>query len=85
MHHLEQCITSENVGQIVLRGQNFLGDAPPKFWTSVERHGEALLNSDEFLQLRKDAVQALVQRELYAEEKLVYDKAVAWAKAECDR
>ena len=30
MRHLEGCISSENVGQIVLAGQNFLDDAPPK-------------------------------------------------------
>ncbi|KAH7713672.1 BTB/POZ domain-containing protein 6-A [Aphelenchoides avenae] len=83
MNHLEEGITSESVGQIVLAGQNFLDDAPPK--DSVEAHGEALLQSDEFLQLRKDTVQALIQRELPVEEKLIYDKAVAWAKAECAR
>lgn len=52
---------------------------------SVESHGEALLKSEEFLHLRKDTLIALVQRELHVEEKLVYDKAVAWAKAECER
>lgn len=56
-----------------------------RFRDSVEAHGEALLQSDEFLQLRKDTVQALIQRELPVEEKLIYDKAVAWAKAECAR
>ncbi|KAH7713671.1 BTB/POZ domain-containing protein 6 [Aphelenchoides avenae] len=85
MNHLEKCITSENVGQLVLTGQDFLDDAPPKFWKSAERHGEALLKSEEFLQLRKDAVQALVLRELEVEENVVYDKAVAWATAECAR
>ncbi|KAH7693416.1 BTB/POZ domain-containing protein 6-A [Aphelenchoides avenae] len=85
MKHLEGCVAYETVGEIVLAAQNFLDDASPEFWESVERHGDALLNSDEFLQLRKDTVLALVQRELYAEEKLIYDKVVAWAKAECAR
>ncbi|KAH7710091.1 BTB domain containing protein [Aphelenchoides avenae] len=85
MNHLEGCITFENVGQIVLDAQNFLGDAPPKFWESVEAHGEDLLTSNEFLLLQKDTVKKLVQRELDAEEKLIYDKVVAWAKAECAR
>ncbi|KAH7706284.1 BTB/POZ domain-containing protein 6-A [Aphelenchoides avenae] len=85
MNHLERCVTSENVGQIVLNGQNYLEDAPPKFWKSVEVYGEALLMSEEFLQLRKDTVKALVQRELEVDEKLVYDKTVAWAAAECAR
>ncbi|KAH7702709.1 BTB (POZ) domain containing 6 [Aphelenchoides avenae] len=85
MNHLERCITSENVGQIVHAGQYFLDDAPPKFWQSVERHGEALLKSDKFPQLRSGTVQVLVQRELEAEESLVYERVVAWAKAECAR
>ncbi|KAH7710079.1 BTB/POZ domain-containing protein 6-A, partial [Aphelenchoides avenae] len=85
MNHLEGCITAENVGQIVLDGQDFLDDAPPKFWKRVESHGEAILKSEEFLQLRNDAVQALVQHELEVEEKFLYDKAVDWAKAECSR
>ncbi|KAH7703199.1 BTB/POZ domain-containing protein 3-like protein [Aphelenchoides avenae] len=84
MNHLEKCITSEN-GQVVLAGQNFLEDAPPKFWQSVERHGEALLKSAEFPQLRSGTVQLLVQRELEAEESLVYEWVLAWAKAECAR
>ncbi|KAH7713674.1 BTB/POZ domain containing protein [Aphelenchoides avenae] len=85
MNHLERCITSENVGQIVLAGQNFLDDAPQKFWESVESNGEALLQSEEFLQLRKDTVHALVRRGLEVEETFLYDKAVAWAKTECAR
>ncbi|KAH7698919.1 BTB/POZ domain-containing protein 3-like protein [Aphelenchoides avenae] len=85
LNHLEGCITSANVGQLMLSGQDFLEDAPPKFWKRVETHGEALLKSEGFLQLRKDTVKALVQRELEADEKLVYDKAVAWAAAECAR
>ncbi|KAH7710086.1 BTB/POZ domain-containing protein 3 [Aphelenchoides avenae] len=85
MNHLEKGITSGNVGQLVLSGQDFLEDAPPKFWESVEILAEALLKSDGFLQLRKDAVQALVQRELDAEEKFIYDMVVAWAKADCSR
>ncbi|KAH7719534.1 BTB/POZ domain-containing protein 6-A [Aphelenchoides avenae] len=85
LNYVEESITSENVGQILLNGQNFLDDAPLRFWESVECHGEALLKSDEFLQLRKDTVQALLQREPEAEESLVYEKAVAWAKAECSR
>ncbi|KAH7703715.1 BTB/POZ domain-containing protein 3-like protein [Aphelenchoides avenae] len=85
MSHLEGCITSENVGQLVLSGQDFLEDAPPKFWESVESNGEALLQSEEFLQLRKDTVHVLVQRELEVEETLLYDKAVASATAECAR
>lgn len=28
MNYVEECITSENVGQIVLSGHNFLDDAP---------------------------------------------------------
>ncbi|KAH7697080.1 hypothetical protein AAVH_35839, partial [Aphelenchoides avenae] len=55
------------------------------FWESIEAHSEALLQSDQFLQLRKDAVSTLLQRGLEFEEKLIYDKAVAWAKAECAR
>ncbi|KAH7692951.1 BTB/POZ domain-containing protein 3-like isoform 1, partial [Aphelenchoides avenae] len=85
LNHLEGCITSENVGQLVLSGQDFLDDAPPKFWKRVETHGEALLKSKEFLQLRKDTVKALAQRELEVDEKLIYDSAVAWAAAECAR
>ncbi|KAH7706279.1 topoisomerase TOP1-interacting protein BTBD1 [Aphelenchoides avenae] len=30
LNHLEGCITSYNVGQIVLAGQDFFDDAPPK-------------------------------------------------------
>ncbi|KAH7693096.1 hypothetical protein AAVH_39874, partial [Aphelenchoides avenae] len=85
LNHLEGCITSENVGELVLSGQDFLEDAPPKFWESLESHGEALLKSEELLQLRKDTVMALVQRELEVEETFIYDKAVAWAAAECTR
>ncbi|KAH7710083.1 BTB/POZ domain-containing protein 3-like protein [Aphelenchoides avenae] len=85
MKHLEGSITSENVGQIVLNAQSFVNDALPKFWESVEVHGEALLKSDEFPQLRKDTVQSLVQRKLEAAESLVYESALTWAKAECAR
>ncbi|KAH7710080.1 BTB/POZ domain-containing protein 3-like protein [Aphelenchoides avenae] len=85
LNYLERCISSYNVGQIMLNGQNFLEDSPPKFWKSVESHGEALLKSEDFLQLHKNTVQALLQRELEVEEKFIYDKAVAWAKAECAR
>ncbi|KAH7694653.1 btb/poz domain containing protein, partial [Aphelenchoides avenae] len=85
MDHLEGCITSENVGRFVLDSQNFLDDAPPKFRESFEAHAEDLLNSNEFLLLQKDTVKALVQRELDADEKLIYDKVVAWAAAECAR
>ncbi|KAH7713668.1 BTB/POZ domain-containing protein 6-A [Aphelenchoides avenae] len=85
MKHLEGCVTSENVGQIVLDGQNYLDDAPPKFWESVESHADVLLASDEFRQLRKHAVEALAQRDLEVEETFIYDNVVAWAKAECAR
>ncbi|KAH7709264.1 BTB/POZ domain-containing protein 3 [Aphelenchoides avenae] len=85
MSFLQRSMTFENVGHIVLAGQNFLDDAPPGFWESLEARGEELLNSDEFLLLRKDTVQTLVRRQLDAEESLIYEKAVAWATAECNR
>lgn len=56
-----------------------------RFWQSVVKFGEALLESNEFLQLRKDTVHALVQLELPVEEKFIYDRVVAWAAAECAR
>ncbi|KAH7705981.1 BTB/POZ domain-containing protein 3-like protein [Aphelenchoides avenae] len=85
MGHLEEGITAENVGQVIYRGQNFLDDAPTKFWESVESHGDALLSSKEFLHLHKATVAALLHRNLEVDETSVYSKAVAWAKAQCAR
>ncbi|KAH7699318.1 BTB/POZ domain-containing protein 3-like isoform 2, partial [Aphelenchoides avenae] len=83
LRHLEESLTAENVGLVIYQGQDLLDDAP--FWQAVERHGEALLNSAEFLLLRKDTVVALLQRGLEVEENILYDKVVAWAKDKCAR
>lgn len=56
-----------------------------RFWEGVERNAEALLNSAEFTQLRQDTLVVLLRRSLEAEERLIYDKVVAWSEAECER
>ncbi|KAH7703102.1 BTB/POZ domain-containing protein 3 [Aphelenchoides avenae] len=85
MSYLESRIKPDNVGQIILHGQDYLEDAPDRFWEGVERNAESLLQSSEFTLLRQDTLAVLLRRSLEADELLIYDKVVAWSEAECVR
>ncbi|KAH7698562.1 BTB/POZ domain-containing protein 3-like isoform 1 [Aphelenchoides avenae] len=85
MEHLASTIDASNVARLVLYGQNYIGDALPKFWEAVQSYAQALLESNEFLLLQKATIMDLLQCNLQAEETLIFSRVSAWGEAECTR
>lgn len=61
-------------------------DFADQFWDIVDNFAEEILRSDEFLSLDKESVRVIVQRgQLSVNERLVYERLVAWAEEERKR
>lgn len=85
LHFLQSSVNESNVAQLVLHGQNYLDDAPETFWSCIEDHARPLVESEEFLVLKKPAVAAILHRNLDVDETAIFKRVVAWGKAECER
>lgn len=55
------------------------------FWSRVEEYARPLVESEEFLLLKKATVVDLLQRNLEVAETTIFKRVVAWGEAECER
>ncbi|KAH7713730.1 BTB/POZ domain-containing protein 1 [Aphelenchoides avenae] len=54
------------------------------FWSRVEEYARPLVESEEFLLLKKATVVDLLQRNLEVAETTIFKRVVAWGEAECE-
>ncbi|KAH7660461.1 BTB/POZ domain-containing protein 6-A, partial [Aphelenchoides avenae] len=76
---------SENVAKVLKHLDLVDEEHSETVWEAIERHAETLLRSPEFLGISHAILCDLLHRDLKASEVTIYESALAWTRAECER